>query len=228
MQAINIRAIAYVMACVAACYGFSASAATVVPYAGDVFVSQGLGFQKINGATPVKVGDAVMVSPDGLAQVHLDDGNVITVSPGKVLNVPAKARTKDAALPNGAQETADFPTKAAPAGVPATMAPADAGWGFIPAFLLGAAGMGGAIALANERSTTGAQIALPSASSSPLAAEAGRSSTTGAQIALPSASSSPPTTGAQITSPSASSSPPTTGAQITSPSASSSPLPASP
>jgi hypothetical protein len=181
MPAMNIRAIAYVMAYVAACYGFSASAATVVPYTGDVFVSQGLGFQKINGATPVKVGDAVMVSPDGLAQVHLDDGNVITVSPGKVLNVPAKARAKDAALPNGAQATADLPTKA-PAGVPATVAPADAGWGFIPAFLLGAAGMGGAIALANEHSTTtGAQIALPSE----------RSTTTGAQIALPSAARGP-------------------------------------
>jgi hypothetical protein len=151
----SIRAIAYMTACVAACYGFSASAATVVPYAGDVFVSQGLGFQKINGATLVKVGDAVMVSPGGIAQVHLDDGNVITVSPGKVLNVPAKARAKDAALPNGAQATADLPTKAPPAGVPVTTAPpADPGWGILPALLLGAAGLGGAIALANERTTS--------------------------------------------------------------------------
>jgi hypothetical protein len=151
----SIRAIAYLTACVAACYGFSASAATVVPYAGDVFVSQGLGFQKINGTTLVKVGDAVMVSPGGIAQVHLDDGNVITVSPGKVLNVPGKARAKDAALPNGAQATADFPTKAPPAGVPVTTGPpADNGWGILPALLLGAAGLGGAIALANERTTS--------------------------------------------------------------------------
>ena len=149
-----IRAIVCMMACVAGCYGFSASAATVVPYAGEVFVSQGVGFQKINGATVVKVGDAVMVSPGGLAQVHLDDGNVITVSPGKVLSVPAKARAKDAALPNGAEATADLPTKAAPAGVPVTTAPTDAGWGIIPAFLLGAAGIAGAAALASEHTTS--------------------------------------------------------------------------
>ena len=143
----SIRAIVYMMACVTAFYGFSASAATVVPYAGNVFVSQGLGFQKINGATSVKVGDAVMVSPDGLAQVHLDDGNVITVSPGQVLNVPAKARAKDAALPNGAQATADLPIAS-----PATTAPACAEPCInpLPAFLLLGAGIGGAIALSNE------------------------------------------------------------------------------
>ena len=146
----NTRAIVYMMACVTAFYGFSASAATVVPYAGNVFVSQGLGFQKINGATSIKVGDAVMVSPDGLAQVHLDDGNVITVSPGQVLNVPAKARAKDAALPNGAQATADLPI-AAPAPAPACAEPCI---NPLPAFLLLGAGIGGAIALSNEHGTT--------------------------------------------------------------------------
>jgi hypothetical protein len=148
----SIRAIVYVMACGTAFCGFSASAATVVPYAGNVFVSQGLGFQKINGATSVKVGDAVMVSPDGLAQVHLDDGNVITVSPGQVLNVPAKARPKDASLPSGAQATADLPV-AAPAIGAATTAPVVAPtypeWNIFPFLLLGA-GIGGAIALSSE------------------------------------------------------------------------------
>jgi hypothetical protein len=155
----SIRAIVYMMACVPAFYGFSASAATVVPYAGNVFVSRGIGFQKINGTTSVNVGDAVMVSPDGLAQVHLDDGNVITVSPGQVLNVPAKARTKDAALPNGAQATADLGLpNAAPA---ATTAPATAQWGIVPAFLLAGAGIGGAIALINEHTSTPASPASP-------------------------------------------------------------------
>ena len=148
----RIRAIIDKMACVTACYGFSASAATVVPYAGNVFVSQGLGFQKINGATSIKVGDAVMVSPDGLAQVHLDDGNVITVSPGQVLNVPAKARAKDAALPNGAQATADLPI-AAPAAATAP-ACAEPCINPLPAFLLLGAGIGGVIALSNEHGGT--------------------------------------------------------------------------
>jgi hypothetical protein len=148
IQPMKIRAIVYMMACVAASYGFSASAATVVPYAGNVFVSQGLGFQKINGSTPVKVGDSVMVSPDGLAQVHLDDGNVITVSPGQVLNVPAKARAKDAALPKGAQPTADLPI-AAPAGVGQAETAEPGILPIIPFLLLGA-GIGGAVALSNE------------------------------------------------------------------------------
>ncbi len=154
----NTRAIVYMMACVTAFYGFSASAATVVPYAGNVFVSQGLGFQKINGATSIKVGDAVMVSPDGLAQVHLDDGNVITVSPGQVLNVPAKARAKDAALPNGAQATADLPI-AAPATAATAPACAEPCINPLPAFLLLGAGIGGAIALSNEHG--GATSASP-------------------------------------------------------------------
>lgn len=67
------------------------SAATVVPYSGNVFVSQGAGFQQITASTRVRSGDAVMVSPDGLAQLHLDDGSVVTVSPGQVVSVPAKA-----------------------------------------------------------------------------------------------------------------------------------------
>ena len=147
----SIRAIVSMMACVTAFYGFSASAATVVPYAGNVFVSQGLGFQKINGSTTVKVGDAVMVSPDGLAQVHLDDGNVITVSPGQVLNVPGKARAKDAALPNGARATADLPI-ASPATAATTAAPActEGCINPLPALLLLGAGIGGAVALSNE------------------------------------------------------------------------------
>ena len=146
----NIRAIVYMMACGTAFCGFSASAATVVPSAGTVFVSQGLGFQKINGATSVKVGDAVMVSPDGLAQVHLDDGNVITVSPGQVLNVPAKARAKDAALPNGAQATADAPIAAPATAETAAPACAEPCINPLPSFLLLGAGIGGAIALSNE------------------------------------------------------------------------------
>jgi hypothetical protein len=100
-----MRSILYTAGCLAAFCAFPAAAATVVPFAGDVFVSQGDGFRKITGATQVKVGDSVMVSPKGLAQVQLDDGNIVTVSPGEVLNVPAKARAKDAALPGGAAAT---------------------------------------------------------------------------------------------------------------------------
>jgi hypothetical protein len=156
----SIRTIACMMACVTAFSGFSASAATVIPSAGSVFVSQGLGFQKINGTTSIKVGDAVMVSPDGLAQVRLDDGNVITVSPGQVLNVPAKARAKDAALPNGAQATADLPI-ASPAATEAAPACAEPCINPVPAFLLLGAGIGAAIAFTNEHGATAQLPASP-------------------------------------------------------------------
>jgi hypothetical protein len=104
------RDILSTVACVAAFHGVafhgvSASAATVTPYGGDVFVSQGAGFQKVKSGTDVNTGDLVMVGPDGVAQVQLDDGNIITAAPGQVLSVPAKARPTDGALPAGAHVT---------------------------------------------------------------------------------------------------------------------------
>lgn len=143
------RTAVYVMACVSALYGSSGSAATVVPYSGNVFVSQGAGFQQITGSTLVKAGDSVMVSPDGLAQIHLDDGNVVTVSPGQVLNVPAKAGANDAALPTGAQATADLavPPPAYGQGAADPVAVAPAAGGIPPGYLLlGAAGVAGGLA----------------------------------------------------------------------------------
>ncbi len=148
----TIRSVFYLVACVTAFYGFSASAATVVPYSGDVFVSQGKGFQKINGATVVRVGDSVMVGPKGLAQVRLEDGNVITVSPGEVLNVPAKAPAKDAALPDGAHATQADPGNAT---------------GFFAALALAAGGVAGAAALS---SSGGGAPTIPSVPVIPAAA----------------------------------------------------------
>jgi hypothetical protein len=131
----TLRHVVHMVACFTALYGFSANGATVFPSAGDVFINQGKGFQKINGATMVRVGDSVMVSPDGFAQVKLDDGNVITVSPGAVLSVPSKARAQDAGLPDGAHATQG----------------ADAGggaFGLLAAAALGAGGLAGAAAVA--------------------------------------------------------------------------------
>lgn len=147
----SIRAVAYVIASLATFYGFSATAATVVPYSGDVFVNHGKGFHKIKGAILVNVGDSVMVSPDGLAHVRLDDGNIITVAPGQVLSVPSKARAKDTALPDGANATADLPVPPSTTGVPAASiaAPADT-LGPLAGVLVGAAGFAGAAVLASQ------------------------------------------------------------------------------
>ncbi len=144
----STRLVTCLVACAVALYGFSAAAATVIPYSGDVFVSQGDGFHKIDGAMPVKVGDSVMVSPNGLAQVQLEDGNVITVTAGQVFNVPAKARAKDAALPDGAH---------------ATQADTGAGiGGLLAAGALAAGGFAGAAALAaSGNGTPSVPISVP-------------------------------------------------------------------
>jgi hypothetical protein len=150
----------YLAACAVAMYGFPAAAATVVPYSGDVFVSRGNGFQKIGGTTTVKVGDSVMVSPNGLAQVQLDDGNAITVSPGQVLSVPAKVRAKDLALPDGANATADLPAQAGAAGVSpgvpvVPVVPVQAGVGGIDNLLGPLVLLGGGAAIAAALATSG-------------------------------------------------------------------------
>jgi hypothetical protein len=149
----RIRAISCTMASVAAFYGVSATAATVTPFSGDVFVNQGSGFHKINGAALVKVGDSVMVSPNGLAQVRLDDGSIISVVPGKVLSVPLKAQAKDGALPDGAGATAGYPVPPPPAAA-APAAAAD-NWSPVAAAALLAGGVAGAAGLANQSGAGG-------------------------------------------------------------------------
>jgi hypothetical protein len=141
------KLLAYLVACTTALSGFPATAATVIPYEGDVFVSRGKGFEKINGAATVKVGDSVMVGRNGAAQVRLDDGNTIMVSPGRVLTVPAKAVGRDATLPPGA-----YPTQATlPSGASPTAADPGGIDGLIGAGILAA----GAAAIAAALATSG-------------------------------------------------------------------------
>jgi hypothetical protein len=141
----------YLGACATTLSGSPVAAATVFPYAGDVFVSQGKGFHKIDGPTTVKAGDSVLVSLNGLAHVQLDDGTAFTVSPGVVFAVPAKARAKDAALPDGASPTQ------------ANAGSSDGVNGLIAAGVLVGAAAGGAAALANSGGGGAPLIVAPGA-----------------------------------------------------------------
>ena len=64
-------------------------AATVEPGQGDLSVNQGQGFQKATGRIDARVGDSVMVSPNGSATVAYADGCTIKLQPGAVMTIGA-------------------------------------------------------------------------------------------------------------------------------------------
>jgi hypothetical protein len=64
-------------------------AATVEPGQGDLSVNQGQGFQKATGRIDARVGDSVMVSPNGSATVAYSDGCTIKLQPGAVMTIGA-------------------------------------------------------------------------------------------------------------------------------------------
>jgi len=63
------------------------SAATVEPQQGVLSINQGQGFVRVGGPIEAKVGDTVMVSPDGSALVFYADGCKVNVQPGAVMTI---------------------------------------------------------------------------------------------------------------------------------------------
>lgn len=62
-------------------------AASVEPGQGSLTINQGQGFQPVNSRVDAKVGDAVMVGPNGSASVVYDDGCTVNVQPGAVTTI---------------------------------------------------------------------------------------------------------------------------------------------
>jgi len=75
----------------------SAFAATVKPVQGDVLVNRGNGYEHVSGPTHARVGDTVMVSPGGVAEIIYPDGCAVTVRPGSVRAVKTRSFCKTAA-----------------------------------------------------------------------------------------------------------------------------------
>jgi hypothetical protein len=73
--------------CSAILFATACSAATVESVRGQLSVNKGRGFEPVNGRIVVKVGDSVMVSPDGAAIVTYPDGCKIDVQPGAVTTI---------------------------------------------------------------------------------------------------------------------------------------------
>jgi hypothetical protein len=76
-------------ACFAVAFLGSATvwAATIEPGQGELSINQGQGFERVDSRIDAKVGDSVMVSPNGTAVVNYPDGCQVTVQPGSVVTI---------------------------------------------------------------------------------------------------------------------------------------------
>lgn len=90
----TFRAVALVMSLI---FGSAAHAATVKTIEGNVLINRGNGYERVSGTSQAKVGDSVMVSPNGVAQIIYADGCAVTVRPGSVRVVETRSSCKTAA-----------------------------------------------------------------------------------------------------------------------------------
>jgi len=74
--------------------GSAACAATLQPRGGTVLINHGAGFEHVTGPTNAGVGDSVMVSPGGSAQVVYDDQCAVSVKPGQLVTIAQEAPCK--------------------------------------------------------------------------------------------------------------------------------------
>ena len=75
----------------------AASATTLQPMQGDVLVNRGAGFQPVVKPTTVGVGDSIMVSAKGSAQVVYNEQCSVDVRPGSVVTVALEPPCKKSA-----------------------------------------------------------------------------------------------------------------------------------
>jgi hypothetical protein len=68
---------------------WAAGTATVDPSHGVVLINRGKGFSQIHRPARVRVGNSVMVGPDGRAVIAYNDGCSVNVEPGTVKTVAA-------------------------------------------------------------------------------------------------------------------------------------------
>jgi hypothetical protein len=72
-------------------FSLASFAATVDSIQGSLAINRGKGFQRVTGPVQAKVGDSVMVSPGGSAQVSYPDGCAVNVTPGAVVTIGAQS-----------------------------------------------------------------------------------------------------------------------------------------
>jgi hypothetical protein len=106
--------------------------ATVEPVQGELFINHGKGFEKVASKIEVKVGDSLMVNPNGIAKVTYPDGCQANVKPGAVTTIAKLSPCASGSL------AAELPIyKAQPAVAPAPVC----GFWCGPWWLLGGLGL---------------------------------------------------------------------------------------
>ena len=84
-----LRALSFGCAVLLSSSSWAATSATVEPAQGVVLVNTGNGFKQVKKSVKAKVGDSVMVSPDGAAKIAYADGCTVDVRPGAVMTIAA-------------------------------------------------------------------------------------------------------------------------------------------
>lgn len=105
----------------------SAGAATLTVLTGEVFLSNGQGYQAVSGQINVQPTDCLLVNPGGSAEVTYDDGAIVKLGPGSTMCVGSSAADQ--------------------AGQSASSLTGDAGTNYMMLGLVGVGVIGGAIAL---------------------------------------------------------------------------------
>mgnify|MGYP006898467137 FL=1 len=106
----------------------SASAATLTVLTGEVFLSNGQGYQAVSGQINVEPADCLLINPGGSAEITYDDGAIVKLGPGSTMCVGTSA----------ADQTGHNAS---------SIAAGDAGPNYMMLGLVGVGVIGGAIAL---------------------------------------------------------------------------------
>ena len=90
----------------------AAMAVTLQPLQGKVLINRGTGFQHVTEPVTAAVGDSVMVSADGNAQLVYDSQCAVPVKPGNVVTIALEAPCRKTATetidPNGTRMNLGF------------------------------------------------------------------------------------------------------------------------
>src|ERR1700730_2364827 len=84
-----LRAVSFGCAVLLSSSSWAATSATVQPAQGVVLINYVNGFKQVKKSFKAKVGDSVMVSPDGAAKIAYADGCTVDVQPGAVTTIAA-------------------------------------------------------------------------------------------------------------------------------------------
>lgn len=82
---------AFVTLATAACLSLPASAATLSPGKGELFVNRGDGYKRVTATAQIAAGDQVIAQPGGSGRIIFSDGCATNIEPGVVFTVAPRS-----------------------------------------------------------------------------------------------------------------------------------------